>query len=224
MKKTKIPFIFGALVLSVWILAACAPAAQTQVVERVVTQEVEVERVVTQEVEVERVVTQEVQVEVERVISPIIYNSYNSDPDPRAVDEKLVSLYNELNPDKPIQHSIVNHEDFKQAIRAYLVADPAPDVMTWFAGNRARFFIDRGLIMDISDVWENEGWNEAYPKGFRALSEVDGKAYFLPSSWYWWAIFYRPSIFEANNITPPETWDELLTPVPPGFDAGQGKL
>jgi multiple sugar transport system substrate-binding protein/raffinose/stachyose/melibiose transport system substrate-binding protein len=60
-------------------------------------------------------------------------------------------------------------------------------------------------------VWESEGWNEDYPKGFRAMSEVDGKAYFLPSNWYWWAVFYRKSILEENGITPPETWDELLT-------------
>jgi multiple sugar transport system substrate-binding protein/raffinose/stachyose/melibiose transport system substrate-binding protein len=82
--------------------------------------------------------------------------------------------------------------------------------MTWFAGNRARFFIDRGLIMDISDVWESEGWNENYPAGFRALSTVDGKQYFLPSSWYWWAVYYRKDIFEEYGLEPPETWDEFL--------------
>ena len=140
----------------------------------------------------------------------IVYNSYTSDPEPRALDEALVAMYQEMHPDKTIQHSVVNHEDFKQAIRAYLVAEPAPDVMTWFAGNRARFFIDRGLIADISDVWADEGWNDTYPKGFRAMSEVDGQAYFLPTSWYWWAIWYRPSLFEANGVDVPETWDDLL--------------
>jgi multiple sugar transport system substrate-binding protein/raffinose/stachyose/melibiose transport system substrate-binding protein len=64
--------------------------------------------------------------------------------------------------------------------------------------------------MDISDVWEEEGWNEDYPKGFRAMSEVDGNAYFLPSNWYWWAMFYRQSIFDEYDIAPPETFDELL--------------
>ena len=204
--------------LLIALLVACggqAAPAEPEVVEvtRVVTETVEVEGA---EVEVTRVVT-EVETVVETVVetevvnaAPIIYNSYNSDPEPRAVDEKLVAMWNEANPDQPIQHSIVNHEDFKQAIRAYLVAEPAPDVMTWFAGNRARFFIDRGLIMDISDVWEEEGWNEDYPKGFRAMSEVDGNAYFLPSNWYWWAMFYRSSIFEEYDIDPPETWDDLL--------------
>jgi ABC-type glycerol-3-phosphate transport system substrate-binding protein len=64
--------------------------------------------------------------------------------------------------------------------------------------------------MDISDVWESEGWNESYPKGFQALSTVDGKQYFLPTSWYWWAVYYRVSIFEELGIEPPTTWDEFM--------------
>ncbi|RME78362.1 MAG: carbohydrate ABC transporter substrate-binding protein [Chloroflexi bacterium] len=191
---------------------ACGAQPTPETVTKVETVVVEKEKVVTQEVE--KVVTKEVEKVVEKEVvkdvNPIIYNSYNGDPEPRRVDEMLVQMFNEQHPETPVQHSIIAHEDFKQAIRAYLVADPAPDVMTWFAGNRARFFIDKGLIMDISDVWESEGWNEDYPKGFQALSTVDGKQYFLPSSWYWWAIFYRKSVFEENGITPPETWDELL--------------
>jgi multiple sugar transport system substrate-binding protein/raffinose/stachyose/melibiose transport system substrate-binding protein len=220
MNKSKILTIVIMLFVFSALLVACAPA-EPEVVEvevtRVVTEtiveegeEVEVTRVVTEVETVTETVTETV-VETEIVqAQPIIYNSMHSDPDPRANDEKLVAMFNEANPNSPIQHSTINHEDFKQAIRAYLVADPAPDVMTWFAGNRARFFIDKGLIMDISEVWEEEGWNEAYPKGFRAMSEVDGNAYFLPSSWYWWAMFYRQSVFDEFGIAPPETFDELL--------------
>jgi len=133
-----------------------------------------------------------------------------SDPDPRVADADAVQIFQEDHPDYEIVHSTVAHEDFKQAIRAYLTASTPPDVMTWFAGNRARFFIDNDQIMDISDVWESEGWNESYPKGFQALSTVDGKQYFLPTSWYWWAVYYRPSIFAELNLEPPETWEEFM--------------
>ncbi|GAB4533868.1 MAG: extracellular solute-binding protein [Anaerolineae bacterium] len=172
--------------------------------------------VVTRQVEVEKevVVTKEVEkvVEVEKPVAKqiVIYNSYQSDPEPRAADEALVRMFMEKNPDIEVVHSTVAHEDFKQAIRAYLTASTPPDVMTWFAGNRARFFIDKGQIMDISDVWESEGWNESYPPGFRAMSSVDGRQYFLPTSWYWWAIYYRADIFEEYGLQPPETWEELL--------------
>jgi multiple sugar transport system substrate-binding protein/raffinose/stachyose/melibiose transport system substrate-binding protein len=176
------------------IMSACQP--QTEFVEK--------EVVVTEIVET----VSEVEVPVDKRV--LIYNSYMSDPDPRVADADAVQIFQEDHPDYEIVHSIVAHEDFKQAIRAYLTASTPPDVMTWFAGNRARFFIDNDLIMDISDVWESEGWNESYPKGFQAMSTVDGNQYFLPTSWYWWAVYYRPSIFAELNLEPPETWEEFM--------------
>lgn len=182
-----------ALILMI-VMSACQP--QTEFVEK--------EVVVTEIVET----VSEVEVPVDK--SVLIYNSYMSDPDPRVADADAVQIFQEEHPDYEIVHSTVAHEDFKQAIRAYLTASTPPDVMTWFAGNRARFFIDNDQIMDISDVWESEGWNESYPKGFQALSTVDGKQYFLPTSWYWWAVYYRPSIFAELNLEPPETWEEFM--------------
>jgi len=204
--KSLVLFIMAVILV---LISSCATATPETIVETVVVEKegaTVVETVVVQ-VEGETIVET---VEVIKEVQPIIYNSYRSDPEVRRVDELLVEMFNEQNPETPAQLSTVNHEDFKQAIRAYLVADPAPDVMTWFAGNRARFFIDKGLILDISDLWEEQGWNEHFPKGFRAMSEVDGKAYFVPLEWYWWAVFYRTSLFEEHGITPPETWDELL--------------
>jgi len=217
MKHSSKVFVICLLSVLLVLVASCSQPTPETVVETVVeTVIVETEKEVTvvETVEVEKEVTVvetvEVEKEVIKEVQPIIYNSYRSDPEVRRVDEMLVEMFNAAYPNYPVQLSTVNHEDFKQAIRAYLVADPAPDVMTWFAGNRARFFIDKGLILDISDLWEEQGWNEQFPKGFRAMSEVDGKAYFVPLEWYWWAMFYRVSIFEEYGITPPETWDELL--------------
>jgi len=184
----------GLLISLAMILGGCTPETVT------IVETVEVEKLV----EVEK----EVQVHVEK--SVLIYNSMHGDPEPRAADEEIVKNFMEANPDIEVIHSIVAHEDFKTAIRAYLTASTPPDVLTWFAGNRARFFIDNDQIMDISDVWESEGWNDSYPKGFQALSTVDGKQYFLPTSWYWWAVYYRVSIFDELGLEVPETWDEFL--------------
>lgn len=177
-------------------LAACVPATP-QVVEK--------EVVVTQVVEK--------QVEVKVTEAPkvtMVYNSYASDPAPRKADEELVKMFMAKNPNIIVTHSIVAHEDFKQAIRAYLTSSQPPDVMTWFAGNRARFFIDKGQILDISDVWAKEGWDKSYPKGFQALSTVNGKQYFVPTSYYWWAVYYNKKVFAKYNLEPPKTWDEFL--------------
>ena len=194
MNRNRLWLLISLTMILMIIMSACQP--QTEIVEK--------EVVVTEIVET----VSEVEVLLDK--SVLIYNSYMSDPDPRVADADAVQIFQEDHPDYEIVHSTVAHEDFKQAIRAYLTASTPPDVMTWFAGNRARFFIDNDLIMDISDVWESEGWNESYPKGFQALSTVDGKQYFLPTSWYWWAVYYRPSIFAELNLEPPETWEEFM--------------
>jgi ABC-type glycerol-3-phosphate transport system substrate-binding protein len=193
-------------------LAACA-APTPQVVEKVVTQVVEKEKIVEKPVEVEKVVTQVVEKQVLLTAVPMtnmVYNSYQSDPAPRQADADIVKMFQEKNPNIEVTHSTVAHEDFKQAIRAYLTSSQPPDVMTWFAGNRARFFIDKGQIMDISDVYKSEGWDKSYPKGFQALSTVDGKQYFVPTSYYWWGMYYNKKVFEKYGLEPPKTWDEFL--------------
>lgn len=140
----------------------------------------------------------------------ITYNSYASDPTPRAYAEKLVKMWNDANPNDPVELNITNHEDFKQAIRTFLVAQPAPDVLDWFAGNRAAFFIERGLIADFSDVWAEQKWDETYFPGFKALATVNDKQYFLPNNYYWWALYFRPSILKDAGLEAPATWEDLL--------------
>jgi len=205
MNRKSFLIVLGLLTIMALALTACQPETVT-VIETVVVEKEGETIIQTVEVEVEKEVLVEVPVEK----SVVIYNSYMSDPAPREADAQIVSLFMEANPDVEVIHSTVAHEDFKQAIRAYLTASTPPDVLTWFAGNRARFFIDNDQILDISDVWESEGWNESYPKGFQAMSSVDGKQYFLPTSWYWWGVYYRVSVFEELGLEPPETWEEFL--------------
>jgi multiple sugar transport system substrate-binding protein/raffinose/stachyose/melibiose transport system substrate-binding protein len=212
MKKAIFSLLAVLLILSM--LTACGATPEPETIIQTVEVEKEVTVVETVEVETEVTIKETVEVitEVEKQVekSLVIYNSMHSDPEPREMDAVQVQTFMDANAGIEIVHSTVAHEDFKQAIRAYLTASTPPDVMTWFAGNRARFFIDKGLIMDISDVWEAEGWNEDFPAGFRAMSSVDGKQYFLPSSWYWWAVYYRKDIFEQYGLEPPQTWEEFL--------------
>ncbi len=70
----------------------------------------------------------------------VIYNSYMGDPEPRRVDKELIAKFMEKNPEVRVIHSIVAHEDFKQAIRAYLTASTPPDVMTWFCWKSGPIF------------------------------------------------------------------------------------
>ena len=42
----------------------------------------------------------------------------------------------------------------------------------------------------------------------------------MPTTYYWWAVYYRPSIYEEVGIEPPQTWDELLASCDALYEAG----
>ena len=99
----------------------------------------------------------------------------------------------------------VDHNTFQESINTYLQGTP-DDVFTWFAGYRMAQFAENQLISDISSVWPIEGMSDAFKKSATA---PDGKQYFVPISYYPWAVFYRKSIFEKNGWAVPTTMDEM---------------
>jgi multiple sugar transport system substrate-binding protein len=70
----------------------------------------------------------------------LVINTNTSDPAPKQAFEKLVEDFEKENPDVDVELNIFDHEAYKTAIRNFLQANP-PDVATWFAGNRMKFFI-----------------------------------------------------------------------------------
>ncbi|MBK8076083.1 MAG: carbohydrate ABC transporter substrate-binding protein [Kineosporiaceae bacterium] len=101
-----------------------------------------------------------------------------------------------------------DHNTFQENINNYLQGKP-DDVFTWFAGYRMRFFASKGLAGDVSDVWgKMQGFTDAFKT---ASTGDDGKQYFVPSSYYPWAVFYRPSLWKEKGYTVPKTLDELKT-------------
>ena len=138
-------------------------------------------------------------------------SSYSSDPEPRRRMEMTAEAF-QSSSDVSVELNTVEHEAFKQAIRTYLASDDPPDVLTWFAGNRMRFFSDKGLLLPLDELYQEQGWEEKFPQGILEVSKgSDGAFYFVPTSYYHWGVYYRPSLFEQAGIeAPPETWEQFL--------------
>ena len=82
----------------------------------------------------------------------ITLNTDASDPAPKAAFAELIKGFEAANPGITVKVNTFDHEGFKTSIRNFLTAD-APDVVTWYAGNRMAPFVDAGLFEDVSDVW-----------------------------------------------------------------------
>ncbi len=137
----------------------------------------------------------------------LVINSDASDPAPKKAWEEIVSRFEQANPDIEVKYNLYDHESYKTTIRNWLVTSP-PDVVFWYAGNRMKAFVDRGLFEDVSDMWSANGMNEDFAAAQPAMT-VNGKQYGVPYTYYQWGIYYRKDIFDQYGIAEPKTWDEL---------------
>jgi multiple sugar transport system substrate-binding protein len=130
-----------------------------------------------------------------------------SDPVPKQALTDVLAGFTSANPGITPKVNTVDHNTFQNNINNYLQGRP-DDVFTWFAGYRMQFFAAKGLAGDLTDVWS--GLNGFTPAFKTASTGADGKQYFVPISYYPWAIFYRKSVWAKYGYTEPKTLDELI--------------
>ncbi len=135
-------------------------------------------------------------------------NANTSDPAPKQAMQDLVASFEKANPDIEVKLNLFDHEGFKTSVRNFLSTE-APDVITWFAGNRMKTFVDRGLLEDVSDLWQTGDLKSKMASALSAMT-VNGKQYAIPYTSYQWGVYYRKDIFAEHGINPPKTWDEFL--------------
>lgn len=141
----------------------------------------------------------------------LIINSMHSDPNAKKAFEDVLALFRKANPDVKVVVNTVDHESYKVQIRTWLPSNP-PDVATWFAGNRAGYFVEKGLIEPIDDLWQPI--RDQFAPATDAVVSFKGRAYLLPTTYYNWGFYYRKDLFEKAGVkTPPADWSELLAAV-----------
>jgi multiple sugar transport system substrate-binding protein len=139
----------------------------------------------------------------------LVINSNTGDPEPKRVLNLIVEKFKVAHPDIEVTLNIFAHEDFKILLRTWLPSSNAPDVVTWFAGERMRYFAEKGLLYPLNEVFEGS-FEDIFPSAFRSACSFEDEVYFIPDSWYWWAVYFRKSTFAENGIMPPTTWEEFL--------------
>lgn len=101
-------------------------------------------------------------------------------------------------------------EQYNQTPDAMLAQPPVPDIMLitpgWFL-DRA---IDSGGLTDLTNLWQESGAAETLQPSLRAMSEREGKQYYLPVGYNWNGFYYDKAVFEQYGLQPPSTWDEFL--------------
>ena len=139
--------------------------------------------------------------------APLTLQSDLSDPKPKAALEKIVKGYTT----NRVTLNTVATEQFRAQLSTYLTSANPPDVITWLAGAVARDYANKGLLLDVSDLWTGDGACANFSPALKALSsDASGKQIFVPTSYYWWSIFYRKSAFAEWGVDIPTGWDDFM--------------
>jgi multiple sugar transport system substrate-binding protein len=102
----------------------------------------------------------------------------------------------------------VASETFRTQLPSYLTSATPPDTYTWYPGSILTSYAQKGLLLDVGDVWQTMG---SYSDSFRSLSgDGQGHQVFVPTSYYWWGFFYRKSNFAKWGVTAPTSWSEFV--------------
>ena len=130
-----------------------------------------------------------------------------SAPQAKAAMEDLAAAYGKKGSAR-LSLNTVAAETFRTQLPTYLTSANPPDVYTWYAGSVADSYAKKDLLLDVTSVWDGM---TNYPKSMQTLSTSSaGQKIFVPTSYYWWGMFYRKSNFAKWGVTPPKTWDEFL--------------
>ena len=141
--------------------------------------------------------------------SDLIVTFDDLNTDKKAAYEAVIEAFKEANPDINVVANNGDREAHKNTIRNALQND-APDVITWYPGNRMGPMVDAGLFLDISDLWASDPNLSDKFDAIKPTMSRDGKQWGVPYSYYQWGVYYRKDIYDKLGLTEPDTWAELL--------------
>ncbi|WP_404454886.1 extracellular solute-binding protein [Virgibacillus necropolis] len=131
-----------------------------------------------------------------------------SSKDHYEIVNKIVSQYEEKNPDVKVELEILGNEQYKEKLKVLSASGELPDVgMTWAAGF-LKPYVEGDLFAPLNDVLE-DGLQKKFVSGTTEAYAIDGKTYGLPLELNIAPIFYNKAIFEEYGLEVPKTYEDF---------------
>lgn len=115
----------------------------------------------------------------------------------------------------------VTREDLLKQYTMGALSGELPDVGMVDNPDHASFAA-MGVFQDITDLLDATGDKEKYFEGPLKSCTYEGRIYGLPNNSNCLAFFINNTMFEEKGLTPPTTWDEMLTVSEQLGDLGSG--
>lgn len=133
-------------------------------------------------------------------------------PEPEQLEyyNYVIDEFEKANPNINVEMEAVADEPYKDKIRVLMNSGEIPDIYFSWTGEFSHKFARAGQAMDLTEAFENSDWKDKVINSAVEPYRFEGKIYGIPMRINGKFMVYNKEMFEANNIQPPTTWDELL--------------
>ncbi|WP_394428388.1 ABC transporter substrate-binding protein [Streptomyces sp. SGAir0957] len=130
------------------------------------------------------------------------------------VEKQLIADFNKKSDVKAVLDTIPG-ADYQAKLQTIISSKQAPDVFFNWGGGSIKPFVDAGLLLPLDDFIAKDPKLKSnfLPSVFNS-AVVDGKPYGVPMRGTQPVLlFHNKKVLDKAGVTPPKTWDELLSTV-----------
>jgi raffinose/stachyose/melibiose transport system substrate-binding protein len=133
-------------------------------------------------------------------------------PEYKPYFDEVIAAFEAENAGIDIVDEAVADEPIKDKLRILMGSSSQPDIFFSWCGEFANKFIRANAVLDITPYLDENGgeWRSSIMKAGLEPFALGGKNYGVPLRINCKYFVYNKEIFAEYNLTPPETWDQLL--------------
>ena len=134
-----------------------------------------------------------------------------SDESQNAGMDEMVGKFQEINPNIEIVREVYRSTDLETLLPTALASDTGPDIMYYDSGpGYAGILAKAGLLLDLDEAYEENGWNDRIFDFTKKSVTFDGKACGIGNELEFIGVYYNKTIFDELGVTEPETYEEFI--------------
>ena len=123
--------------------------------------------------------------------------------------DTYVKYFESKYPDIKVNVIKEDNETFRTKSKIAM-ASGSVDIISLQAGKRVDALAEAGLALDLTAMWNKNGYDKVGYKTTRDLASYNGKVYCVPIQSFLYGVTYNKKVFSELGLTEPKTWDEFL--------------
>lgn len=143
----------------------------------------------------------------------LIYHWWTAGGEKEGVDA-LFKSYKEKNPNFQVVDNPVPGGagvEIKAVMKSLMLAGNPPTTFQVHAGAELKNYVDNGLLDPVTDLWQSEGYEKAYPDAIKQMVKFGNDYYAVPVGVHRAnLVWYNKALFEKAGVGEPKTLDEFL--------------